>query len=261
MGFIEPVFDLLVSMHAILSHKYSEIVQLAIGMFKIWSQLLDDISEKVCDLPLFDGPATYGSAPTSHLHVLDVVECEADLQNVWISLVLGNPVVVCGATPAIASRVVLELAWLVQCFATPELIPYIPVTDPRFPDLVKKPRGIVGVSNPIACALLTPGSAVVRVGFPRTAFRFPFSGKVNSRSRLIGIIRNTERLTDAVRAALCSMAEKDPNGFAKGEVRVAVLVRAIADMGVETGIATADFAAKLANAPAFKEKFRNFTGP
>jgi hypothetical protein len=258
MGFLEPVFDLLVSMHVILSHRYSEIVQLMVGMFKIWVQLLDDISEKVCDLPLFDGPATYGSSSPNHLHVLDVVECEADLQNVWMSLVLGTPVVVCGATPAITSRVVLELAWLVQRFATPELIPYIPVTDPRFADLVKKPRGIVGVSNPVACALLAPGSAVVRVGFPRTSFRFPFTGRANSRSKLIGILRNTERLADAVRVALPAMAEKDPNGFARGEVRIAVLVRAIIETGVETAMATAEFAARLANAPVFKEKFRDF---
>jgi hypothetical protein len=257
MGFLEPVFDLLLSIHAILSHKHSEIVKMVIGIFKIWSQILADGSEKVYDLPLFDGPAIYDISPPNHLNVLDAVECEADFQKVWESLIFGAPVIVYGATPAIASRVVLELAWLVQPFSMPELFPYIPVSDLRFSEIVKRPRGIIGVSNPIAWALLAPGRTGVQVGFPRASFRLPFTGKVNSRERLVGIVRNTERLARAVLAALRSMAEKNPTGFAKGEVSLAVLMRSLVEMGVEMAMGAVDFATKLCGAPAFQDKFRS----
>lgn len=129
----------------------------------------------------------------------------------WESLIFGLPVIVFGSTPAIASRVVIELSWLVQHFVTPESIRDIPLTDQRFSALGKKPKGIIDVSNLIV---------FVKVGFPRTVFWFPFGGRVNSREKPIGILRNTERLGRAVRIAFQRMAESDPNGFAKGEINV-----------------------------------------
>jgi hypothetical protein len=117
----------------------------------------------------------YASGPASHLQLPGAVECEADLPDVWEFMVLGRPVIVLGSTPEVASRVVLEFSWLVRSFVCPDLIPYISVSDPRFPALIRDPRGIIGVSNPIASSLLPSGSVVVRVGFPAREFRLLLS--------------------------------------------------------------------------------------
>jgi hypothetical protein len=80
---------------------------------------------------------------------------------------------------------------------------------------------------------------------------------VNSREKLIKILRNTEKLAGAVRIALQTMAKRDPDGFAKGEASISVLGRAIAENGVETDMSAREFAAKLAGTATFREKFRN----
>jgi hypothetical protein len=248
LGFLEPIFDLLRSVRAILPRRYSDIVQLMASMFKTWSKILRDASEKVCDFPLFDGPAMYASAPASRLKLLGSVQCEADLQTVWEHLILGRPVIVFGSTPAVASRAVLELSWLVQNFASPRLIPYISVSDPRFPALVKAPEGIIGVSNPIAPSLMPPDVAVMRVGFPGPAFSWPFIRRSNSRDGFYRLLRNTEALSLAVGDAVTAR---------RGEaVSPTELAKRLSERGVETAAGIGDFAARLIDAPAFTAESR-----
>jgi hypothetical protein len=172
--------------------------------------------------------------------LLGAVECEADLQRVWEYLILGKPVIVFGSTPEIASRAVLELSWLVRRFTSPPLIPYISVSDPRFPLLVKEPEGIIGVSNPIAPSLMSKESVLVRVGFPERGFRFPFTGVKNSRERFYGLLRNTEALALAVGDAM------EVNGIGPK-----MIGRKLALRRVETEGGIGDFAVRLVRSQVF----------
>jgi hypothetical protein len=248
LGFLEPVFDLLRSVRAILSRRYADILLLMASMFRTWSKILTDASEKVCDFPLFDGPAMYASAPASRLQLLGSVQCEADLQMVWEHLILGRPVIILGSTPAVASRAVLELSWLVQNFSAPRLIPYISVSDSRFPALVKAPEGIIGVSNPIAPSLMPAEVALMRVGFPARTFSWPFMARSNSTDGFYRLLRNTEALSLAVGDAV------GPGGA--GAVRPRELAKRLAERGVETAAGLGDFAARLIDAPAFAAESR-----
>jgi hypothetical protein len=243
LGFLEPVFDLLRSVRSILARRYSDILALMASMFKTWSKILAEASEQICDFPLFDGPAMYASAPASRLQLLGSVECEADLPRVWAHLVLGRPVVVFGSTPEIASRAVLELVWLVHEFSVVTMIPYICVSDPRFPELAREPVGVVGVSNPIAPSLFAPNAVLVRVGFPGRTFRWPFIGAGNSREEFDRLRRNTEALASAI-------GETVDAGEGTG---TKIIAAKLAEKGVATSTGLGDFAARLITSPGYLE--------
>jgi hypothetical protein len=155
---------------------------------------------------------------------------------------------------------VLGFAQLVHSFARPELTPYIPVTDSRFADLARRPKGIIGISNPIAPSLFRDRAMLVRVGFPLSGFRFNlaklYSGRANSRERGFAIVKNTEQLGCAIDESLLAMAATDRGRFQRGEMNVTVLHEKLSRRGVQTWSNRRDFVSKLIDTPMFHERYR-----
>jgi hypothetical protein len=184
------------------------------------------------------------------------LDCDADLQSLWDCLMLGRPVVVLSPTPAFASRFVLDLARLVQGFAAPPILPYIPVTDPRIPAIVRQPQGIIGVSNPLAATLFPPTVRIVRSGF-RVNCWLPFQRSASAR-RYLALFTNTERLASAVEAALRAMAVREPHRFSKGEMDILLLRQSLLEKGVRTGVSRAEFTRQLVWTQTFQEQYRRY---
>jgi hypothetical protein len=88
------------------------------------------------------------------------------LLTIWEMLMVGNPILVYGATPTVTSLAVFAIASLVVLDRVSyRIIPFISITDPRFADLMEHPTGIVGVSNPIVLRMASSFSCVFTVGF------------------------------------------------------------------------------------------------
>jgi hypothetical protein len=251
-GLLDEVLVLLRSLSSILSESYSDILALMLSMFNTWKQLFGR-SEKADYLPLFDGIAIDRRSPSS-IRLIDVMG--VDLQKVWDHLVLGLPVLVLGTTPAKTARVVLELASLVTSFSAVHIVPYIPITDPRFSGLAKSPKGIIGVSNPIAPSLFQADVLTVSVGFERQDrcdCRGCFSRARRCSSELE---RNTEMLDAAVGEALAAMVKADSLHFRRGEMDLTLIGQKLWEKGVATWSTRSDFVSKLVEAPAFGERYR-----
>jgi hypothetical protein len=186
--------------------------------------------------------------------LIDVMD--VDLQKIWDHLVLGLPVVVLGTTPATTARVVLELGSLVTKFSAVPIVPYIPITDPRFSGLAKSPKGIIGVSNPIAPSLFRVDVLTVKVGFEpeeRCNCKGCFS---MARRWNLDLQRNTEMLDAAVGEALAAMVKGDPLHFRRGEMDLTLIKQKLSEKGVATWSARSDFVSKLVESPAFVERYR-----
>lgn len=84
----------------------------------------------------------------------------------WEACITDQPVFVIGSTPRKATNASFSVASLSYPEEPPAFIhPYISVTDKRFSGLMEKPKGIIGVSNPIVENLIGQRSKVIRVGF------------------------------------------------------------------------------------------------
>jgi hypothetical protein len=132
--------------------------------------------------------------------------------------VLGRTVVVLGTATASTARAVLGLGSIVAGFSPVHIVPYIPIADPRFAGLAESPKGIIGVSSPIAPSLFPPDLLTVRVGFEpddECKCRGCFS---RARMWSADLARNTEMLSAAVGQALEEMAKTDPLHFRRGEM-------------------------------------------
>ena len=212
-------------------------------------QLITQFSKKIqtlinenscCDLPLLDGilpfvpqPSTtslellqnsktykanenfIGSDLNSSLFTDELAKSGrlCDLTRLWECVMTDQPILVLGATPKIATLAVFTIASLkFPEKLTIPIMPYISMTDPRFMEICEDPKGIIGVSNPMALALATKFTNVFRVGFEANNGFGPSLGKSQTHSSSTEIrsafFTNTERLrvasTTAIDELICS---------------------------------------------------------
>lgn len=85
--------------------------------------------------------------------------------SLWESCISDQPIVILASTPHKSTKAAFAISSLSYPEDSPmSLYPYISVTDPRFKTIVEKPKGIIGVSNPIVEDLVKKKAKILHVG-------------------------------------------------------------------------------------------------
>lgn len=182
-----------------------------------------------------------------------------DITRLWEMVILEEPVLVFGATPAVASKAVFAIASLTLTSPSlPKVNPYICITDPEFTKISKNPYGIIGVSNPIAPSLFK-GIPVFYVGFPeKNGFR---DNSISSKSVKV----TGEELRAAAAAYIEKLSEivmntlfENPFACMLGKVDVTALQRRVISSGLWTFEETGKFVEKLIHSNFFVQHLHHF---
>jgi hypothetical protein len=250
-GFLKPVFDLLKSIHSILSHNWHDIAVLMRSVLKIWAALLSTAA-KSWELPFFDGLRHYASplcsVPTSTSFAR--LNSHPDILKVWESAVFNDPIIILGATPRIASKSVRALIALLSPLASPVFLPYTGLTDPRFQAWMDNPVGIIGVSNPIIPSLIREKVTVLRVGFPLLRRH----SMCDQRKTVdFHLAQNSENLILAIRAV-----HQLPRRSSGTAIDAAMVKQKLVAKGVRTSQKMEAFASKLVTVPLFDSLRNNY---
>lgn len=182
-----------------------------------------------------------------------------DITRLWEMVILEEPILVFGATPAIASKAVFAIASLTLTSPSlPKVNPYICITDPSFINLTKNPYGIIGVSNPIAPSLFK-GVPVFYVGFPeKNGFRdrtfFSKSVNVTGEELRAAAAAYTQKLSEIVLNTL----SENPFAGMLGKVDMNALQHRVISSGLWTFESTGKFAEKLVHSNFFVQHLHNF---
>jgi hypothetical protein len=251
-GWFEPIFDLFRSIRFILTQPLSEIMNLLKSVFRIWISVLSDIHEPYCDLPLFTGLQRYSYQFDSIVGTmfLEEIDAQCNLQNLWESLILNEPVIVFGSTPSVASRVVRLLAAVLVPFSASSVSPYVPITHPQFRRIAKNPIGIIGVTNPIALSFIEKPVKLLKVGFCRAS--------PNSRTiqKCLSLMKMSRDLAAAVHDSLTDMEKSEPVSLLQKQMNITFLIQRMTINGISTSMPLRDFAMKFVAAPVFVKPYR-----
>lgn len=173
-----------------------DIFELVYSYSTTWSTILyqskiNSISS--IELPTFQGAYNYILDHSTinvetGLHVQQLIKFGrlSDVTRLWEAAILDIPILVVGSTPRKASEAVLSIVSLInqnlhlekkssrfkmlsqrsfEKLKTRSIVPYITFANPKFLELAKKPKGIVGVSNLMAQEIGKSFPLVYKIGF------------------------------------------------------------------------------------------------
>jgi hypothetical protein len=212
------------------------------------------------DLFLLNGERVCSKADSDLVEALGVKDLvtngrHGDVTRLWEAAVLEEKVLVLGSTPRRASKAALAIS----SFTFPEcrsFIPYVTVTDPRFPR-IESHGNVVGTANPIAAAFCEDTFKIFRVGFQReVGFGPPQLGcRVGTRNELKAdslhglMAQKTADLRCAVNGALDRLMKRDFLSVLLGKIDVMEVARAIDNLRLS--VPTTEFAAKFVRTTFF----------
>ena len=242
--------SLLRSISSILDLPFSQIASSLSSMLLLWQKMSHT------DYPLFNGLLTPQSE-SSDVDIWRDLKCE-NLESIWEKMILNEPILVLGATPEFASRAVEALTGTLKGSSFCQVIPYISITDPRFRKLAAAPKGVIGVSNPMASQLMKDGVHVIKVGFPRQnqGTSWCFRHSPYSKSRQTRLEENTKLLISAIQDTLMMMEKTSPGSANACMIDVDILKREIADHKVMLIGGLNAFTEKLVNARGFRMQYK-----
>jgi hypothetical protein len=254
-GFFKPIYDLFKSIKCLRSDS-EELVELMKSVFTIWISLLQDRSGDSCELPLFSGLRSYpyqfdASVDFSLLRQIDE---QCDLQELWESLVLNEPVLVFASTPSVASRTVRSLAALLYPLSPSHVLPYLPLTHPRFPELAENPVGIIGTSNPMVIERMKKPVRLLKLG------NLTSRGSGDSIPRCAKVIKNSRKLAVSIWESLDCMSRLEQDSLLENQMNVRLLGNIMTGKGLLTSVKTHDFVLKLIRVPLFVNSYRKVLG-
>ena len=197
-----------------------------------------------------------------------------DILRLWEASVLGESVMVLGATPTAACAAVFAIASLTFPEPPPEhLLPFVAATDPRFEAVTASPsaheRGVIaGFSNPIAAQRADLFDLTFTVGFGAdrdglaTAMRQwrPCEG-VECASLRRAMYLNVCRVVEGVRVCLEELEAANPYSAYVGQVDPQSMARHFERQGVETTMGLLEFVRKFLRAPMFARIWRERATP
>ena len=253
-GHNRKLTNLLASMNSILDMTSEEIGSSLASMLRLWKKMAEP------QFPLFNGLLTAEDDATD-TEIWRELKNE-NLEKIWQSMVLNEPVLVLGATPELTSRAVEALMSMVKGSVLCEAMPYISITDPRFAGLAASPKGVIGASNPMAAKLMKNGVHVVKVGFPRGASR---SGNClrcapSSSARRTKLQENTKLLVSAIHETLRIMEKTEPGSLNARVINVTVLQKEIAEHHLPLGVSVTSFTDKLVSGSGFRRQYDKCLG-
>ena len=245
------------------------------AIFDRLSAILNDPIDGEQPSPLFEGISNNGSLLGMDLwKCLGISELQkhgrtSDITKLWEYMILGQKVMVLGATPKLASDACLAISSMIYPEQIPDMIPYITVSDPQFME-VRETCQIVGTANPIVTSL-NCSAKLFKIGFEDEAGfgqdqrGCPLRHRAALNNELIraALVENTARLKSSVSSALDEMIETNFVAVLVGKVDVSVLARKISENGVTVTMDVGRFACLLVHSQFFerirKEKL-NSTG-
>ena len=197
-----------------------------------------------------------------------------DVLRLWEASVLGESVMVLGATPTSACAAVFAVASMTfPEQPTENLLPFVAATDPRFEAVAAHAgaheRGlIVGFSNPIAEQRADAFELAFTVGFgpekdglavPAQQWK-PVEG-VSGASLRRALYVNVCRVVEGIRGCLDELEAANPYSAYVGQADSQAMARHLERQGVEVTMGIRPFARKLLRAPLFARIWRERATP